>query len=101
MKAKDREKKEVSKSNFFIRAALLLFAVFCAVTVVKLQLEFNQLKSTKALLNTQIEETKDRIAELEVELDTVMDDDYVIAVAKEKLNLRLPEEIIFYNDLNN
>ena len=30
-----------------------------------------------------------------------VDDDYIIRIAKEKLNLRLPEEIIFYNDLAN
>ena len=28
-----------------------------------------------------------------------MDEEYIIDIAKEKLNLRLPEEIIFYNNL--
>lgn len=101
-KNKIRNKKnEVSKSHFFIRVALLVFAAFCIVTIVKLQFEFNQLKDEKDVLIQKIEVKSDRIGELEARLKMDFNEEYIIRIAKEKLNLRLPEEIIFYNDLNN
>jgi hypothetical protein len=39
-------------------------------------------------------------APLQAQIDAPFDRDYVIKIAKEKLNLSLPQEIIFYNDLS-
>ena len=46
-----------------------------------------------------ITERKDEIDRYENELSMPMDDEYIKDLARDKLNLRLPEEIIFYNDL--
>lgn len=95
-----KKKTEISKSNFFIRTAILVFTAFCVITIVKLQFEFNQLKETKNALIEDIDKGNDRIGELHAKLNTEFNEEYIIKIAKEKLNLRLPEEIIFYNDLN-
>lgn len=93
--------KDRVKANVFVRAALAVFIVFCVVTIVKIQLEFNQLEEKKAALNEQVADYVFSIDKIQNDLNTPVDDDYIIRVAKEKLNLRLPEEIIFYNDLAN
>lgn len=93
--------KERVKSNVFVRAAIVVFIVFCIVTIVKIQLEFNELEEKKAALNEQIDDYVFSIDKIQNDLNTPVDDDYIIRIAKEKLNLRLPEEIIFYNDLAN
>jgi len=43
---------------------------------------------------------EDEIEELKSKLAEPLDDDYVIKMAREKLGYHLPDEIIYYNDLN-
>lgn len=90
-----------SKLNSFARLALVLFAVFCIVTVVKLKLDFNDLEETKRSLEERVANSSRNVEELQNRLNTPFDDDYVARVAKDKLNLVMPDEIIFYNDLTN
>ena len=53
-----------------------------------------------AALRAAIADTEQNIEALQDQLEAPFDDDYVIRIAREKLNLSLPQEIIFYNDLN-
>jgi len=93
--------KERLKLNVFVRIALVLTLVFLAVAAIKIQLEINELKEKKDTLEERKENYVFSIDKIQNDLNTPVDDDYIIRVAKEKLNLRLPEEIIFYNDLAN
>ena len=85
-------------SNIFFKIAVLLFAVLCIVSVIRLQLKNNDVKSDAAALEAKIEEQERKVGELKNKLDAPFDEDYIIELAKEKLHLRLPEEIIFYTD---
>ena len=84
--------------NIFVRFALLVFFIFGMVTLVSLQLDQNRKQSEIAALNGQIQEYEDYIAELQASLDAPMDDEYVAEIAREKLGLRYPQEVIFYSD---
>jgi len=86
-------------ANVFVKAAVLVFIVFCTVTIVKMQFEFNTLKESKEKVEAQIKAYEIRIDELQSRLEEQFDTEYIIRVARDKLNYRLPEEIIFYNDL--
>ena len=88
------------RSNIFVKAASLVFIVFCTVTIVKMQFEFNSLKEDKAEVEEQIKAYELKIDELEARLEEDFDTEYIMRIAREKLNFRLPEEIIFYNDLS-
>ena len=46
-----------------------------------------------------MDELEDKKDELEANAGSQADQEYIIDIAKSKLNLRMPEEIIFYNDL--
>lgn len=69
------------------------------VSVVRLQLDYNSLKIRRDALAEEIQATAERIEMLETTLDAPFDDEYIIKIAREKLNLRLPEEIVYYNNL--
>lgn len=87
-------------SGFFARIALTVFIVFSIIMIVQLQLEYNELKHEKEDLQESIDDYKESIAELEYKLELPFDREYVIKVARDKLNYHLPDEIIFYNDLS-
>lgn len=88
-------------SGILVKTAVFAFAVFAVISIVQLQLEFNEQKAERDRLNAEVEALKDQKEQLENEYASLGDADHVVDVAKDKLNLRLPEEIIFYNDLYN
>lgn len=92
--------------SIVIKAVIVLFSVFCVVTIIKLQFENNEIQrqigsynenSDVSGLKAELEEKEELVAKLERELAEPVDEDYIIRIAKEKLGLRLPPEIIFYN----
>ena len=86
--------------KLFEKAAFLVFCVFCGITLVVLQLEKNDLKAEAAKLNEQIVTLTDYSAELQATLDRPFDEEYIEEIAKEKLGLRYPEEVIYYSKDN-
>ncbi len=92
------KKKETS---FIVKLAVFAAAVFAVVTLVRLQVKYNDYKDQKAQLEVEVSELQDKVDELRDVAEAEADRDYIVEVAKEKLNLRLPEEVIFYNDLFN
>lgn len=88
------------RTNVFVRAAVTVAVIVCLVTILKLQIQFNQLNEEKKALESQVNDYADDIEELKNELARPFDDEYVIRIAREKLGYHLPEEIIYYNDLN-
>lgn len=87
------------KNSGFFRMIIFVMMIVGVVSIVKLQLEYNSLKVRRDALLAEIQNTGERIEMLQSSLDTPFDDDYIIKIAREKLNLRLPEEIVYYNNL--
>ena len=87
-------------NNIFVRLAVLVLLVTMLVMSARLLMEYNELSERADQLRLQIESSTHEIEALRAQLDAPFDEDYVIRIAKEKLNLSLPQEIIFYNDLN-
>lgn len=87
------------KNSGFFRVLIFTFMIIGVVSVVKLQLEYNSLKMRRDVLAQEIQATSERIEILQTTLDSPFDDEYIIKIAREKLNLRLPEEIVYYNNL--
>lgn len=87
------------KNSGFFRVLIFTFMIIGVVSIVKLQLEYNSLKMRRDVLAAEIQATSERIEMLQTTLDAPFDDEYIIKIAREKLNLRLPEEIVYYNNL--
>lgn len=87
-------------SSFFLKIAIVLFMIFSIVMILQLQQEFSELEEKHEQLKVQIDEYEERIAELQYELDRPFDNEYIIEIARKKLNYHLPDEIIFENQKN-
>lgn len=84
--------------NLFIKMAMLVFSVFCFITIITLQLENNSKLEQAEALGTRIQAYQTYIEELQATLDAPMDEEYVADIAREKLGLRYPQEVVFYSD---
>ncbi len=86
-------------SNIIIKLGAVVFVLIGLFSVARLEMKYNDIEMQKQELEAQYLENKELIEDLERDINAEFDDDYVIKIAKEKLNLCLPEEVIFYNDL--
>ncbi len=82
-----------------VKIAVFLAFLFMVVTLVSVQIKYNTLEEEREKLHEKIDEVQVDIDEINSKLTTPFDNDYIIAIAKEKLGYCLPDEIIFYNDL--
>ena len=84
--------------SIFVKLAAIVFAGFCIVTIVRLQFKNNDIKSDIADKSVELEAAENNNEELKRQLDESVDDQYVRDIARDKLGLRLPEEIVVYSD---
>ncbi len=84
--------KNGGRLNFFVKLTILVVICFCAVNIIKLRTDYNDLKDREAELLKEKAEYEEAIDKLKFDLEQVM------RIAREKLNYYLPDEIIFYND---
>ena len=87
-------------NNAFVRVAFIVVVLIMSLSTLSLVLDGNRLRTEKEALQSQIAEVTENIDRLQNTLNTPFDYEYIVRVAREKLNYRLPEEIVFYNDLN-
>ena len=87
------------RMNFFVKAAIFTFIFFCIISIINLQFNLNELKNERISLEKRIAESNDVIEQLSDLLAQPYDDEYIKRIAKDKLNYRMPDEIIYYNDL--
>ena len=90
-----------TKHSFLFTVIVTMFVFFCVMSIVKLQIEINTQSAANQNLREENDHLKYEIDQFNNDLSAEKDDDYYEEKAREKLNLRLPEEIIFYNDLIN
>ena len=89
------------ETSFFVRVAIFTFVVFAVITLVRLQFKANELEAQINEKTAENEALQDVLDEMENEKSSLDSRDHIVEEAQDKLNLRLPEEIIFYNDLYN
>lgn len=79
-----------------IASLLLLSLIVSAINI----MQYNQKKQEAEKLAAEKAILEEKIGEMRYRLDSPLDDDYIARVAREKLGLCYPDEIIYYNDLN-
>ena len=83
-----------------VRSTLaILLAVSIGMFVTSL-MKYSELQREKEALEQKVEEYENEIERLEYLIDCPVDYDYIVRIAREKLNLYLPDDIIYYNDTN-
>ena len=88
----------------FVRVILRLIPALIIVTSISMFvtgiMKFDELGRRRDELEQRIEDVEYEIDELEYLVNCPIDYDYIVRVAREKLNLHLPDEIVYYNDIN-
>ena len=82
------------------RLLLATLVVASIATFVTGIIRYTEIQREADALEEKIEEREGVIERLEYFLNAPIDYDYIVQIAKEKLNLFLPDEIIFNNDTN-
>lgn len=86
--------------NIVVRVAVTFFVVASLVISVRTLVKYNDFREKINRLEVKKEEYSDNIERLKYELSCDIDDEYVIKIAREKLNLCMPDEVVYYNGLN-
>ena len=100
MNQRTTERRRLSATSLFLRIFLIVLVGLTVTLLATRMMEYNRLKEEQAALLTQLEEKQEDIDELQYLLDAPVDKDYIIRVAREKLGMNFPDEIVYYNDLN-
>ncbi len=90
---------EAIMENIFFKIAMAVVAVFCVMSLFSTNAEADKLRAENDRLRETIAEYNEEIMSIENDLSAPIDDDYIIKVARRKLNMRLPEEIVFVTNV--
>ena len=93
---------ESTKSNakVLFRCALIGIVVISLCTFVSGVMIYNANKEKIKELEQQIEDKQEQVDELQFLIDSPIDFDYIVRIAREKLGLHFPDETIFHKDSN-
>lgn len=83
-----------------IRAFLLLLLIFAVAFFMWSIMRYNEIMNDKEEKAEYILQLKDDIDRLEYLVDAPLDDAYKIRVAREKLGMCFPDEIIYHTELD-
>ncbi len=93
---------ESSKSSMkvLLRCGLIAIVVISLCTFVSGVMIYNANQEKIKELEQQIDDKQEQVDELKFLLDSPIDFDYIVRIAREKLGLHFPDEIIFHKDTN-
>lgn len=83
------------------RILLAVLVITAIATFTTALMKYNELQREKQALEDKVNEYEAEVEKLEYLIDSPIDYNYIVRIAKEKLNLYLPDEIIYNNDTNN
>ncbi len=69
--------------------------------VLSLSLRYNELTRKRDQLKAQVEQEQLELEKLIDEVNADYNDQHIIKIAREELGYRMPDEVIYYNNLNN
>lgn len=87
------------RANLIVRIAFTLIFIFLFVSVINLQVEMNELRQLRDERVAKVAQLQDDVDELELRIAEPIDDEYIERVARDRLGLRKPNEIIFVNGI--
>ena len=85
-------------ASMLIQGFLILLFIFSIVFFLWSLMKYNKIMEDKKEDEAYVEHLRDEIEELEYLLDAPLDNVYKIRIAREKLGMCFPDEIIFYTE---
>ena len=83
-----------------MRVLMLLILVVCAGVFLFKMIDYTELMRQKEQLQEQKEQYEQKIEELTYRLDSPIDYEDIIRLAREKLGLAFPDETVYYSEQN-
>ena len=90
-----------TKIGFFGKLAFIAIIIFLIISIVDKNLQINDLKEKEEKINNQMQAYTLYVEKLNSQLEEEVSEETIKRVAREKLNLRDPGELIYSNDLPN
>jgi cell division protein FtsB len=87
-----------NKVYIAVSAFLIFVLIFSVVYFLWGLMQYNEAMEKKQEKEEYIKELKDDLQRLEYMLDAPLDDEFKIRIAREKLGMCFPDEIIFYSN---
>jgi cell division protein FtsB len=87
------------RTGLAVKLALGGILVVLFVSVINMQISLNSLRRERTRLENDIADLQDDIEETNYRLSEETNAAYIERYAREKLNYRYPNEILFYNDI--
>lgn len=89
----------MSKAWIFVKIALILIIITVLIISAASLMEYSEILNQTEQVEKEIGEAQDRVDELQYLIDTPKNDrSFIIRIAREKLGLVLPEEVVYYSD---
>ena len=88
------------RSSIFIRIVILALLLYAAITLVTIKGRIATAEADRAALQTKVEIALREKAELEYDIEHAGDPETIAEIARTKLGLVMPGEIIFYDVSN-
>ena len=89
-----------NKSNLLKKIILIVVLIYAIITFVKQQKILNSYAVQSEKLQTQIQEASEHQKELNEEKENVNSPEYIEAIAREKLDMYLPNERVYVDNEN-
>ena len=89
-----------SGMKILLKCALIAIVVISLCTFVSGVMIYNANQEKINELKQQIDDRKEQVDELKFLIDSPIDYDYIVRIAREKLGLHFPDETIFHKDTN-
>ena len=89
----------MSKAGIFVKIAAIIVIIFVLVLSANSLMEYSDILRETERVEQQIDKTQERVDELEYLIeDPKNDKSMIIRIAREKLGLVLPEEVVYYSE---
>ena len=99
MTLKNYFKRKKNTASVLVQGFLAILFVFAIVFFLWSLMKYNKIMEEKKEDEAYVEQLNDQIEELRYLVDAPLDDAYKIRVAREKLGMCFPDEIIFHTEL--
>ena len=91
---------KTNEMNIFLRCAVAVFVAAALFGALRILVKYNDYRDKIEELEIRKAEYVENIERIEYELGCEFDDEYVIRIAKDKLNLCMPGEEVYFNGLD-
>ena len=87
--------------SLILRCFMLLILVVSAGVFISKMISYAELSRELERLENEKEYYEEQIAELNYRISSPIDYEDIVRIAREKLNLAFPDEMLFYNEQDN